>query len=332
MKNIKITDIRGIKIGHAQNFDGPTGCTVILCEKGAVAGVDVRGGAPGTRETDLLNPLNMMEKIQAILLTGGSAFGLDAASGVMKYLEEKGFGFDVGVTKVPIVCGAALFDLVVGDHTIRPDKDMGYEACLNATSDEALEGSVGAGTGATVGKVLGREYAMKGGLGTYAVQEGDLMVGAIVAVNCLGDVIDSKTGDVVAGILNEDKFGFRNTEQIMISKYSDNKNAFNGNTTIGAIVTNAKLTKSEINKVASMAHNGYARSIYPVHTMYDGDTIFSMATGEVSADVNVVGLLAARVMEKAIVNGVKKAKSMCGYKSYGEMDKRKYFKNITIKE
>lgn len=332
MRNIKITDIKGIKIGHAQNFNGPTGCTVILCEEGAVAGVDVRGGAPGTRETDLLNPINMMEKIQGILLTGGSAFGLDAASGVMKYLEERGIGFDVGVTKVPIVCGAALFDLVVGDHTIRPDKDMGYEACLNATSKEVIEGSIGAGTGATVGKILGKEYAMKGGLGTYAVQEGDLIVGAIVAVNCLGDVIDSETGDIVAGVLNEDKFGFRNTEQIMIEQYSNKKSVFNGNTTIGAIVTNAKLTKSEINKVASMAHNGYARSIYPVHTMYDGDTIFSMATGEVRADINVVGLLAARVMEKAIINGVKKAKSMCGYKSYEDMDKRKYFKHITVEE
>ncbi|KEH97069.1 P1 family peptidase [Clostridium massiliodielmoense] len=322
MRTIKITDIKGIKVGHAQNFSGPTGCTVILCEEGAVAGVDVRGGAPGTRETDLLNPLNMMGKIQCVLLTGGSAFGLDAASGAMKYLEENGFGFDVGVTKVPIVCGAALFDLVVGDHTIRPDKNMGYEACLNATNGEIMEGSIGAGSGATVGKVLGGQYSMKGGLGTYTVQQGDLMVGAIVAVNCLGDVIDSETGEIIAGVLNENKTGFRNTEQIMISQYSNNKNAFNGNTTIGAIVTNAKLTKSEMNKVASMAHNGYARNIYPVHTMYDGDTIFAMGTGETSADVNVVGLLAARVMGKAIVRGVKKARSMCGYKSYIDMIKR----------
>lgn len=322
MEKIRITDIEGIRIGHAQNIEGATGCSVILCEEGAVAGVDVRGGAPGTRETDLLNPINMMEKIHAVLLTGGSAFGLDAAGGIMKYLEEKGVGFDVGVTKVPIVCGAALFDLPIGDYRIRPDKDMGYEACLNTEMKELLEGNVGAGTGATVGKILGPEYLMKGGLGTYTLKVGELMVGAIVAVNCLGDVIDSEKGEIVAGVLSEDKKSFRSTEDIMIAKYDNKENLFNGNTTIGAIITNAKLSKAQINKVAAMAHDGYARSIYPVHTMYDGDTIFSMATGKIQSDVNVVGLLAARVMEKAIVKAVKNTTSFLGYKAYRDLGVR----------
>ncbi|KEI12313.1 peptidase [Clostridium novyi B str. ATCC 27606] len=319
MEKVNITDIEGIRIGHSQKLHGPTGCTVILCEKGAVGGVDVRGGAPGTRETDLLNPMNMVNKIHAILLTGGSAFGLDAASGIMEYLEERNVGFDVGVTKVPIVCGAALFDLSIGNYKIRPDKDMGYEACLNASNKKPMEGNVGAGTGATVGKVLGEEYAMKGGFGSYTLKVGELIVGAVVAVNCFGDVIEPKTGNVIAGVLNKDKYGFRSTENIMISKYDNDKNLFNGNTTIGAIVTNAILTKGEANKVASMAHNGYARSIYPVHTMYDGDTIFVMATGSVKADVNVVGLLASKVMEKAIVRAIKKANSICGYKCYKDI-------------
>ncbi|QGU96526.1 peptidase S58 family protein [Clostridium bovifaecis] len=322
MEAIKITDIEGIKLGHAQDLDGATGCTVILCEAGAIAGVDVRGGAPGTRETDLLNPMNMVDKIHAILLTGGSAFGLDAAGGIMKYLEERGIGFDVGVTKVPIVCGAALFDLVIGDHKVRPDKEMGYKACLNASKSECLEGNIGAGTGATIGKVLGPEFAMKGGLGTYTLKVGDLIVGAIVAVNCLGDVIDPKDGKIVAGVLNENKNGLRDTEDIMLSQYDNKKNLYNGNTTIGIIVTNAKLTKAETNKVASMAHNGYGRTIYPVHTMYDGDTIFSIATGKVEADVNVVGLLAARTMERAIVKAVKTSTSIHGYKSYRDLSKQ----------
>lgn len=322
METIKITDIEGIKLGHAQDLEGATGCTVILCEEGAVAGVDVRGGAPGTRETDLLNPMNMVDKIHAILLTGGSAFGLDAAGGIMKYLEERGIGFDVGVTKVPIVCGAALFDLVIGDHKVRPDKEMGYRACLSASKAECLDGNIGAGTGATIGKVLGPEFAMKGGLGTYTLKVGDLIVGAIVAVNCLGDVIDPEDGKAVAGVLNEDKDGLRNTEDIMLLQYDNKKNLYNGNTTIGAIVTNAKLTKAETNKVASMAHNGYGRTIYPVHTMYDGDTIFSIATGKVEADVNVVGLLATRTMERAIVKAVKNTMSIYGYKSYMDLSKQ----------
>ncbi|WMJ80302.1 P1 family peptidase [Clostridium sp. MB40-C1] len=319
MECANFTDIRGIKVGHEQNLEAATGCTVVICEEGATAGVDVRGGAPGTRETDLLNPVNMVDNVHGILLTGGSAFGLDAAAGVMKYLEEKKVGFDVGVTKVPIVCGAALFDLVIGDYKIRPDKEMGYKACINANNLELLEGNIGAGTGATVGKVLGTEFSMKGGLGTFTLKVGDLIVGAIVAVNCLGDVINPENGEIVAGLLNEEKTGFRNTERVMISKYDNKKNLFNGNTTIGIIGTNAKLTKAGANKVASMAHNGFGRTIFPAHSMYDGDTIFALATGEVEADVNVVGLLAARVMEKAVVRAVKNTNSLYGYKCYKDL-------------
>lgn len=319
MEIIKFTDINGIKVGHEQNIEAATGCTVILCEEGAAAGVDVRGGAPGTRETDLLNPVNMVDKIHGVLLTGGSAFGLDAAAGIMKYLEENGIGFDVGVTKVPIVCGAALFDLVIGDHKVRPDKEMGYRACINASNTYCLEGNVGAGTGATVGKVLGPEFSMKGGLGSFALKVGDLMVGAMVAVNALGDIIDPKNGKIVAGVLNEDKTGFRNTEDIMIAKYDDKRNLFNGNTTIGVIATNAKLTKAGANKVAAMAHNGYGRTIYPAHSMFDGDTIFALATGEVETDINVVGLLAARVMERAVVRAVQNAEGLCGHKAFRDL-------------
>jgi L-aminopeptidase/D-esterase-like protein len=315
----KFTDIEGIKVGHEQDLIGATGCTVVICEEGAVGGVDVRGGAPGTRETDLLNPVNLIEKVHAIVLSGGSAFGLDAASGVMQYLEERGIGFDVGVTKVPIVTQAVLFDLAVGDFRARPDKEMGYKACINANNRGCPEGNVGAGTGATVGKFLGLEYAMKGGLGSCCYRVGDLMVGAIVAVNCLGDVVDPKIGKIIAGALNKNKNGFANTEEMMAAHYEKSKNAFTGNTTIGVVATNAALTKSEANKVASMAHNGYARTIRPAHTMFDGDTIFTMATGKTKADVNVVGLLAAKAVEQAVVNGVKKATYLCGYLSYQDL-------------
>ncbi len=322
MEEMKFTDIPGIKVGHEQDFAAATGCTVVLCEKGAVAGVDVRGGAPGTRETDLLNPVNLVQEIHAVMLSGGSAFGLDAASGAMKFLEERGIGFDVGVTKVPIVASAVLFDLTVGDYRIRPDQAMGYKACLNAGNTECPEGNVGAGTGATVGKIQGPEYSMKGGLGTYCLKVGDLYVGAIVAVNCLGDVIDPLSGQVVAGVLNEDKSAFACTEEIMIRQHDRQKNVFSGNTTIGVIATNAKMIKAQANKVASMAHNGYARTMRPAHTMYDGDTIFTMATGEVEADTNVVGLLSARVMEQAVLRAVKTPAGLAGYKCHADLQGR----------
>jgi len=321
MKIIRLTDIAGIKVGNAQDLKAATGCTVIICENGATAGVDVRGGAPGTRETDLLNPVNLVQQIHAVMLSGGSAFGLDAASGAMQYLEENGVGFDVQVTKVPIVCSAVLFDLTCGDYKIRPDKKMGYEACENATDSECPEGCIGAGTGATIGKVLGADHSMKSGLGTYCVQVGDLMVGAIVAVNCFGDIYDTDKGKLIAGVLDKDKQGLGCTEDIMANQYSYKNNLFSGNTTIGVIVTNANLNKCETNKLASMTHNGYGRAMRPAHSMFDGDTIFTMATGDVEADLNVVGFLAARVMEKAIVSAVKSASPMCGFLTYNDLNK-----------
>jgi L-aminopeptidase/D-esterase-like protein len=322
MQEIKITDIEGIMIGHAQDLEGATGCTVLIGENGVIAGVDVRGGAPGTRETDILKSGYLVEKIYAVTLAGGSAFGLDAASGVMQYLEERGVGFDVTVTKVPIVCGAVLFDLNIGDHRVRPDKNMGYEACLNANNKECVNGNVGAGAGATVGKILGMERAMKSGLGTYCVQTGDLKVGAVVAVNCLGDVIDPGTGEILAGVLSEDLKTLSNTEEIMIREYADKadkRDPFSGNTSIGIIATNAKLTKSEANKVASMAHNGYGRTLRPAHSMFDGDTIFAIATDQVNGEISVVGLLAARVMEQAVIRAIKKTSSLCGFKCYNDL-------------
>lgn len=321
IKEIKFTDIEGIKVGNAQNLDAGTGCTVIICEEGARAGVDVRGGSPGTRETDLLRPENLVDKAHAVVLAGGSAFGLDAASGVMKYLEERDIGFDVQVTKVPIVLSAVLFDLVVGDYRVRPDFNMGYKACLNATDRECPNGNVGAGMGATVGKFLGPHRAMKGGLGSYAVQVGDLKVGALVAVNALGDIIDPESKEILAGLLDEKGEKLIGTENEMLKVYNERKNLFSGNTTIGVVATNAKLTKAEANKVASMAHNGYGRAIRPAHTIFDGDTIFTMATGKMEADINVIGLLSARVVERAIVNAIKSADSAFGLKAYKDLKK-----------
>lgn len=319
MDMVKFNDIEGIKVGHSQDFTAATGCTVIICEDGAVAGVDVRGGSPGTRETDALNPINMRQSIHAVLLSGGSAFGLDAAAGVMQYLEERGIGRDVKVAKVPIVCGAILFDFMCGDYRIRPDKKMGYDACLNTSSTNIIDGSLGAGTGATIGKVNGYEYAMKGGVGSCCFKAGDLMVGAIMAVNCVGDIYDSSSGKIIAGVLNRDKKSLGNTEEIMINNYCDSTDFFSGNTIIGVVATNAKLTKGEANKLASMSHNGIARSVRPAHTIYDGDTIFTMATGKIEANLNVVGLLAARAVECAVINAAKNSESLCGFPSYKDI-------------
>lgn len=320
MKEIKLTDIKGIRVGHAQNEKAGTGCTVIICEKGAYAGVDVRGGAPASRETELLKPENLVEQIHAVILSGGSAFGLDAAAGVMEYLEKEDVGYDVQVTKVPIVCGASLFDLVVGDHRVRPDKKMGYEACKNASKEDQQEGNVGAGTGTSVGKLLGMERAMKGGLGIYGIQIEDLQVASIVVVNCLGDIMDPDTGERVAGLLNKEKNQVENTEEALYAQHKPNKNLYSGNTTIGVVVTNGKFNKTQANKIASMAHNGLARAIRPVHTMFDGDTLFAMATGEVEADINVVGTLAAETMAKAIYRAVTQAKGAYGLKAAKDLD------------
>ncbi|NLX52557.1 MAG: P1 family peptidase [Deltaproteobacteria bacterium] len=318
MREIDFAAIDGIEVGHAENLTAATGCTVVICREGATAGVDVRGGAPGTRETDLLNPVNLVQKIFAVMLAGGSAFGLDAAAGVMQYLEERAIGFDVGVTRVPIVSGAVLFDLTFGDWRIRPDKAMGYEACRNA-SRHCPQGNVGAGTGATVGKILVMNRAMKSGLGMYALEVDRLQVGALVAVNCLGDVIDPQTGEKLAGLLAEDGRTPADTEEVMIAAYAEKKNLFAGNTTIGVVATNAALEKAQAAKLASMAHNGYARTMRPAHSMVDGDTIFTLATGLVEADLSTVGLLAARVMERAVVNAVRNTSSMGGLKCFADL-------------
>ncbi|MCG8482639.1 MAG: P1 family peptidase [Clostridia bacterium] len=319
MKEIKITDIQGIKIGHAENIEAGTGCTVIICEKGAYAGVDVRGGAPASRETQLLNPVNLVEQVHAVVLSGGSAFGLDCAAGVMEYLERHDIGFDVQVTKVPIVCGAALFDLVVGDHKIRPDKKMGYDACVQASDKECLQGSVGAGTGASVGKLLGMDRAMRGGIGIYGVQIGDLKVASIVAVNCLGDVIHPDTGERAAGLLDEAKKKVISTEEEMYKTYSNKTNLFSGNTTIGVVITNGKMNKPQATKVASMTHNGFARSMRPAHSMFDGDTIYALSTSEVDADVNVIGALGAETMAKAVYQAVISADSRYGILAHRDL-------------
>jgi len=319
MKEIQIADIKGVRVGHAQDLNAATGCTVILAWEGATAGVDVRGGAPGTRETDLLAPMNLVQEIHAVVLSGGSSFGLDAASGVAQYLEEEGVGFDATVARIPIVCGAVLFDLTVGNPKVRPDRRMGYKACLNAGSPECLEGSVGAGTGATVGKILGMDRAMKGGVAVCGVQTGALQVGAVVAVNCLGDVVEPQTGKTLAGVLDETGERCLNTEDILIRQFAGRPMSFPANTTIGCIITNARLTKPEAGKVAAMAHDGYARTLRPAHSMVDGDTVFALATGRVEADVTVVGLLAARVVERTVVRAVKNATPICGLKTYRDL-------------
>lgn len=323
MKQIKINEIENIKIGNAENKEAGTGCTVIICEKGAVTGLDVRGGGPASRESELLKPTAASGFINAILLSGGSAFGLDAAGGVMEYLEEKNVGFDVGITKVPLVAQSCIFDLTVGDMKVRPDKSMAYEACVNAEKNNPTMGNAGAGTGATVGKLGGMATAMKGGLGSYAVQIGDLKVGAIVAVNACGDVFDYDTHKIIAGLLTPDLKNFANTEQViynmceaaMATVGNGLENKEMQNTTIGVIITNGKFTKAQMNKIATMAHNGYARTINPVHTSMDGDSIYAMSVGEVTADMDMVGTLAANVMGHAVCDAIRKAEDAYGVMS-----------------
>lgn len=314
MKEICIQDIEGFLLGHSEDLEAGTGCTVLLSKEGASAGVAVKGGAPGTRETDLLEPTEMIEKVHGIVLAGGSAFGLDAASGVMEYLEECNIGFDVGVGKVPIVCSAVLFDLACGDSKVRPDKEMGYKAAKNAEIyKESINGNIGCGTGATIGKMLGPEYAMKGGFGSYAIEIGELKVGAIVGVNCVGDVIDPKNGQIVGGALNKEEKKFYDTQKFLFENYDKSIKAFKGNTTIGVVLSNAKFTKAENKRIASVSHNAFARTIKPAHTMFDGDTIFSISSGLVEGDINLVAELSTYVMEKAVINAINNAETAYGY-------------------
>lgn len=305
-----ITDVEGILVGQAADQEALTGCTVVICPQGAVAGVDVRGGAPGTRETDALHPLNLVDRAHGVVLAGGSAFGLDAAGGVMKYLEEQNIGFDVGITKVPIVAAAVLFDLGIGDHRVRPDAAMGYRAAAHAGSGPVPEGNAGAGTGATVGKIQGQGKAMKSGQGTAALRVGELVVGALVAVNAWGDVVDPLSGEIIAGALTGEKTFLDTEKYLRESPFSPTGGL--GNTTIGVIATNAHLTKAQAAKVAQQTHDGYARAIRPVHTLLDGDTTFCLSTGQVQADVNQVGSLAAQVMAQAIGRAVSQARGAGG--------------------
>ncbi|WP_036730430.1 P1 family peptidase [Peptoniphilus mikwangii] len=316
-----LTDVGNLKVGHAQNFDGLTGVTVIIPEKGAVCGVDVRGSAPGTRETDLLRPENLVEKVNCVMLSGGSAYGLNAASGIMKYLEEKELGMDVTVCRVPIVVGAVIFDLAVGDPHCRPDLEMGYEACKNSKTEDTSMGCIGAGTGATVGKILGNDFSMKSGIGQASIQIGNLKITALTVLNAFGDIYDAEKGIQIAGVYSREEKKFLDTMKIYEEKTA-NYNAFNRatNTTISIVATNAKLTKANCNKISQMAHDGYARSIEPVHTMFDGDTIFTIATGEVEADISFVGMTAAKVISRAISNAVYSSKTTKGLISYEDIN------------
>jgi L-aminopeptidase/D-esterase-like protein len=315
----RITDVPGVKVGNIHDEKAITGCTALLFEQGATGGVDVRGSAPGTRETDLLNPINLVDKIHGICLSGGSAFGLDAAAGVMQYLEEQGIGLDVGVAKVPIVPAAVLFDLAIGDPKIRPNKLMGYQAAATASSEKFTTGNSGAGYGATVGKLAGAEFCMKGGLGTASLRlENGIVIGAIVAVNAVGDIRNPETGKIIAGPYDRKTGIIHDSNHLLLKNYQAALTA-GTNTTIGVVTVNADLTKAEATKVAQMAQDGFARTIYPSHTMYDGDTIFTAAVGGIKVPVDVIGGLAAKVMEMAVLDAVRSAKSLAGVVSYQEL-------------
>jgi len=307
-----ITDVPGVKVGHFTEARRPTGCTVVLVEQGATAGVAVRGAAPGTRETDLLDPSNTVEHVHAIVLSGGSAYGLSAASGAVRWLEERGYGLPIGSGRVPIVPAAVLFDLLVGDHRIRPDEAAGYAACEAATASPPAQGSVGAGTGATIGKLFGMDRAMKGGIGTAAMRVGGITIGAIVAVNAVGDVIDPTSGEVVAGALDPTGSKPCGTTATLLRDGTSPSMEAGAATTIGVLATDASLTKAQCRLLAHSAHNGLARCIDPIHTVWDGDTIFAVATGREmqAADMMALGAIAPRVMSAAVLNAVKAAKAV----------------------
>ena len=317
---IPITEIEGIRIGQVENAAAGTGCTVFVCEAGMRAGVDIRGGGPASRETPLLNPLMAAQAVHAIVLAGGSAFGLDAAGGVMRCLEERNIGFDVGVTKVPLVVQSDIFDLTVGDASVRPDAAMGYEAArLALEAPNYRDGNYGAGCGATVGKLAGMDTCMKSGIGSCAIQIGALKVGAVVVVNALGDVFDWKTGKQIAGLLTEDKTALRSTAQAMRARLDVVDNKFAGNTTLAVVLTNAAFDKPRLCKIAGMAHDGYARSIHPIHTSADGDSIYAVSLGEVPADQDLVGTVAAEVVSEAITRAIRNAKSAYGFPCAAEI-------------
>ena len=298
-----ITDVPGIRVGHAHDKRARTGCTVVLCDKeGAVAAVDVRGAAPGTRETDLLEPGNLVERVHAIVLTGGSVFGLDAACGVVRYLEERDIGFDTGVARVPIVPAAVIFDLAVGSSKVRPDSAMGYKACKLASAGPVVEGQSGAGAGATVGKILGPRMASPGGIGTAAIRlPGGVTVGVLVVVNAFGDIVDPRTGRILAGARSPQGSGWLNTS-LALQGALETSHHFSPveNTTLAVVATDACLTKAQARRVAVMAHDGMARAVRPVHTTFDGDTVFALSTGRIVADLTAIGPVAADLVARAI--------------------------------
>jgi len=319
-ESMGITEVPGILVGHHTLAQRPTGCTVVLALDGATGGVDVRGGAPGTRETALLDPVNTIQELHAVGLAGGSAFGLDAAGGTVRWLEENGVGFGVGEIRVPIVAGAILFDLRVGDGTIRPDAECGYRAAAAASAIAPTEGNVGAGAGATVGKLAGMKRAMKGGIGIASIRRADgLVVGALIAVNPVGDVIDPSTGRVIAGVRTEDGVGLADARALVRQPVASPSSS---NTVIGVVATNAGLSKAQATKVAQMAHDGLARAISPAHTPWDGDTIFALATGQdgVDADVLEIGALAAEAVSEAILRAVRAAEGIPGLPSASDLD------------
>lgn len=320
MKEIPVTDFDGIRIGQTEDKTAGTGCTVFICAEGMRAGLDVRGGGPASRESQLLNPLMSAQVLHAIVLAGGSAYGLGVADGVMKYLEEHGIGFDTGFALVPLVAQADLYDLSVGDAAVRPDAGMGYEAARIAfETPNYRDGNYGAGCGATVGKILGMDTCMKTGIGSYAIQIGDLKVGAVAAVNALGDVFDWRTGTQIAGLLTEDRKSLRSTVDVMCASTEVVENRFTGNTTLAVVLTNAAFTKSQLCKIAGMAHDGYARSIRPVHTSADGDSIYAVSAGDVLADMDLTGTLAAEAVSEAISRAVKNASGAYGYPAFRDI-------------
>jgi L-aminopeptidase/D-esterase-like protein len=320
-----LTDIEGIKVGHFTDARRPTGCTVVLCEKGAVAGVDVRGGAPGTAQTDILDPANTAHQIHGVALAGGSAFGLEVGAGVTRYLREKGLGFRIGPYNVPIVPTAVLFDLSLGDAKIHPTAESGYQAALSASAGKIAEGNVGAGAGCAVGKLFGRELEMKSGVGTASIVAGKtgLIVAALMAVNAVGDIYDFQTGKILAGARSPDGKGFISSMDIVRSGAYVLSPALDWNTSIGVVATNARLSKAEITKVAQMAHDGLARAINPVHTQFDGDTIFGLATGTLDLKVaaGTVGMIAAAVTSQAVVRAATEAEGLPGLPSYRDLQK-----------
>ena len=316
IKEITFNDIENIKIGHAVNEEAATGCSVLISEHGMPAAVDIRGGGPASRETPLLKPLASGDYIHAILLSGGSAFGLEASCGVTEFLESKGIGYDTSYALVPLVCQSCIYDLCVGASHIRPNKKMGYDACVDAYTNQhrIVTGNVGAGIGATVGKANGADFMMKSGLGMYAMQYGNLKVGAIVVVNALGDVYDCQTHRKIAGMLNQNKDGFEDCETALLKSLSQqtSSNIYTSNTTIGIVVTNAQFNKMQLQRVASASHNGYARTIRPIHTSADGDSIYAVSVGNVNANVDVVSSLATEAMARAVNNAVYSADEKYG--------------------